>query len=153
MHIVLSCPGCGKRYELDRKLAGKKARCRKCSIEFRIPDARDSQAPAKAPPANELEADSGGTEVDPAYARPPAGESPRAPARPLTLGRASADTGQPPDAETVVDPELASMIMASFSDAAEASRVAKPAPTPGPGQGPTQGAKPAEKKPKPDGKS
>jgi hypothetical protein len=37
MLIEVSCPGCGKRYELDAKLAGKRARCRKCMREFRLP--------------------------------------------------------------------------------------------------------------------
>ena len=35
--IVLTCPGCGKRYELSGALAGKKARCKVCSHEFSIP--------------------------------------------------------------------------------------------------------------------
>jgi HEAT repeat protein len=46
MIIVISCPGCGKRHELDAKFGGKRARCRKCSREFRIPLAR--RGPAKS---------------------------------------------------------------------------------------------------------
>lgn len=45
--IVLSCPGCGKRYELSASLAGKKARCKACSHEFTIPVPRQT-APAAA---------------------------------------------------------------------------------------------------------
>ena len=38
MKIVLDCPGCGKRYEVDASLAGKKSRCKDCGNTFRIPD-------------------------------------------------------------------------------------------------------------------
>jgi len=37
MPIVLECPGCGKRYEVESSLAGKKARCKQCGEVFRIP--------------------------------------------------------------------------------------------------------------------
>ena len=37
MTIVLNCPGCKKRYELDGVLAGKKSRCKQCGEVFRIP--------------------------------------------------------------------------------------------------------------------
>jgi hypothetical protein len=46
--IVLSCPGCGKRYELNGSLAGKKARCKACSQEFTIPVPRQISAPVTA---------------------------------------------------------------------------------------------------------
>jgi hypothetical protein len=46
--IVLSCPGCGKRYELSASLAGKKARCKACSREFTIPVPRQT-APQPEP--------------------------------------------------------------------------------------------------------
>lgn len=36
MPIVLDCPGCGKRYEVDLALAGKKSRCKQCGEVFRI---------------------------------------------------------------------------------------------------------------------
>ena len=39
MKIALDCPGCGKRYEVDASLAGKKSRCKDCGNTFRIPDA------------------------------------------------------------------------------------------------------------------
>ncbi len=39
MKIVLDCPGCGKRYEVDASLAGKRSRCKDCGDTFRIPDA------------------------------------------------------------------------------------------------------------------
>ena len=37
MDIVLSCPGCGKGYKLAARLAGKRARCKRCLSEFEIP--------------------------------------------------------------------------------------------------------------------
>lgn len=37
MSIALNCPACGKRYELDDALAGKKARCSGCGEVFRVP--------------------------------------------------------------------------------------------------------------------
>jgi HEAT repeats len=37
MLIVLECPGCGKRYEIDAALAGKKSRCKQCGEVFKIP--------------------------------------------------------------------------------------------------------------------
>ena len=39
MMIVLACSGCGKRYEVDESLAGKKSRCKDCGNVFRIPAA------------------------------------------------------------------------------------------------------------------
>jgi HEAT repeats len=51
--IVLDCPGCGKRYEVDASLAGKKSRCKDCGNIFRIPDAPNvsSVAESKSRPA------------------------------------------------------------------------------------------------------
>jgi len=46
--IVLSCPGCGRRYELSGSLAGKKARCKACSQEFNIPVPRQAAPPSTA---------------------------------------------------------------------------------------------------------
>ena len=46
MKIVLDCPGCGKRYEVDQSLAGKKSRCRDCGNTFRIPNEQNTKAPA-----------------------------------------------------------------------------------------------------------
>ncbi len=37
MSLSLACPACGKVYNLSETLAGKKARCKKCAIVFRIP--------------------------------------------------------------------------------------------------------------------
>lgn len=50
--IALSCPGCGKRYELSASLAGKKARCKACSHEFSIPVPRQVAAVVKPAPSN-----------------------------------------------------------------------------------------------------
>lgn len=36
MSITLECPGCGKRYEIDDRLAGKQAKC-KCGTAMRVP--------------------------------------------------------------------------------------------------------------------
>jgi len=49
MPIVLDCPGCGKRYEIDSALAGKKSRCKQCGQVFRIPanGGEDTDAPAR----------------------------------------------------------------------------------------------------------
>jgi hypothetical protein len=62
MIIIVNCPGCKKRYDIDGTLAGKKSRCRQCGEIFRIPvpTARliepDPAAPAAAtasiPPRN-----------------------------------------------------------------------------------------------------
>src|ERR1700678_1079189 len=53
MLIVLDCPGCGKRYEVDAALAGKKSRCKQCGEVFQIPVPRaasPSQPTASKPP-------------------------------------------------------------------------------------------------------
>ena len=47
MLIVLDCPGCRKRYEVDASLAGKKSRCKQCGEVFQIPVPR---AASPAPP-------------------------------------------------------------------------------------------------------
>ena len=39
MSIKFACPGCGKPYELDEGLAGKKAKCKQCDQVMRIPEA------------------------------------------------------------------------------------------------------------------
>jgi predicted Zn finger-like uncharacterized protein len=45
MSIALKCPSCGKRYELEDSLAGKKVRCSGCQQTFRI----GSMGPAQRP--------------------------------------------------------------------------------------------------------
>ena len=54
MKIALDCPGCGKRYEVDASLAGKKSRCKECGNTFRIPDepAASSAAESMSRPAS-----------------------------------------------------------------------------------------------------
>ena len=37
MKIDVDCSGCGKRYQVDESLAGKKSRCKDCGNVFRIP--------------------------------------------------------------------------------------------------------------------
>ena len=52
MLIVLDCPGCAKRYEIDAALAGKKSRCKQCGEVFKIPVPTAVSAPpptSKAP--------------------------------------------------------------------------------------------------------
>ena len=63
MLIVLDCPGCGKRYEIDAALAGKKSRCKHCGEVFKIPVPTAVAAP---PPTNKP--------VRPAHAASGAGE-------------------------------------------------------------------------------
>ncbi len=60
MKIVLDCPGCGKRYEVDAALAGKKSRCKDCGNTFRIPNAPATSSavestPRRASPAADRE--------------------------------------------------------------------------------------------------
>jgi HEAT repeats len=57
MLIVLDCPGCAKRYEVDASLAGKKSRCKQCGEVFQIPVPRAASPPPNAsrpfrPPQN-----------------------------------------------------------------------------------------------------
>lgn len=47
MPISFACGNCRKSYQLDDGLAGKKARCKQCGNEFRIPDLKSKPA-AKA---------------------------------------------------------------------------------------------------------
>jgi HEAT repeats len=50
--IVMNCPGCRKRYEVDGALAGKKSRCKDCGEVFVIPVPRGRQSdpiPAERP--------------------------------------------------------------------------------------------------------
>ena len=52
MAIAATCPQCGKRYNLDDALAGKKAKCKQCQSVFRIsaePAAAITTTPAPAP--------------------------------------------------------------------------------------------------------
>lgn len=46
--ISFTCGRCAKPYHLDDSLAGKKARCKACGNEFRIPDASAAVADPKA---------------------------------------------------------------------------------------------------------
>jgi HEAT repeat protein len=75
MVIVLNCPGCGKRFEVDGSLAGKKSRCKQCGAVFPIPTpgaktvdppiaAKDPAPPAKRAASSQWESivDSGARE-------------------------------------------------------------------------------------------
>jgi hypothetical protein len=90
MPIAVSCPGCARRYQLDATLAGRKARCKGCGREFRVPDADvDAAAPkaaARAAPADDPDE------------RPPPRRAPARPSRPSRPSRAArrADAGLPP---------------------------------------------------------
>jgi len=37
MFITVSCPSCGRRYDVPGKLAGRKVRCKECATQFRMP--------------------------------------------------------------------------------------------------------------------
>ena len=50
MPISLSCPQCGKLYQLSDGLAGKKGRCKDCGTIFVIPAPRAGARPAAPPP-------------------------------------------------------------------------------------------------------
>src|SRR4051794_23295663 len=45
MPISLSCPQCGKLYQLSDSLAGKKGRCKDCGSIFEIPTPRKTAPP------------------------------------------------------------------------------------------------------------
>ena len=49
MTIDVACPGCGKSYTQPESLRGKRARCKRCGVEFRIGEL--TAAPEPAPPA------------------------------------------------------------------------------------------------------
>jgi hypothetical protein len=49
MPVSATCPHCGKIYNLDDSLMGKKARCKQCKNVFAIPGGRSSAATAPAP--------------------------------------------------------------------------------------------------------
>src|SRR5258705_3274792 len=51
MPIETECAGCGKRYSLPEKFAGRKAQCKNCGAEMRIP-----QLPAAAEPEMDFDA-------------------------------------------------------------------------------------------------
>ena len=64
MLIVLDCPSCAKRYEVDAALAGKKSRCKQCGEVFKIPVPRAVPAPPPASkPARPGNVSSGGGRV------------------------------------------------------------------------------------------
>jgi HEAT repeat protein len=128
MIIVMSCPSCGKRYELDGKLGGKRARCRKCSLEFRIPSAPPGASPVDVEPPTSLE--------EPAA--PPSPKKPCPPARPdrsvnpraPALGPSSIGDGPPIDEDTVVDTQYAARVLAEGEgpDSADEFALADPIP-------------------------
>lgn len=53
MAISFGCERCGKAYKLDDSLAGKKAKCKQCGLEFRIPEPAMARS-AEATIANDL---------------------------------------------------------------------------------------------------
>ncbi len=138
MIIVVNCPGCQRRYELDGALAGKKSRCKQCGEIFKIPvpTAREvgpapsppvrPAAPA-APPAWTAAPLADLLDGDPVAAAPgrPAA---RPPSRPSYQGAASGTTGPPPIARAKPAPPPA------FDDDLP--------PPPRAGTGPSAGAAP-----------
>ena len=124
MLIVLSCPGCGKRYELDSKLAGKRARCRQCAQEFRVPTPRTGTSPVESESPTALEQPGAG-----ARAAPPAppGRTPAAASRP-TAGATPRPGAWSDDEETVVDTDLIPKLIAEEAARAEEFALADPSP-------------------------
>ncbi len=49
MSILLQCPGCGKRYRFDDRVAGKKARC-PCGRTIEVPGPASDTSPTSQPP-------------------------------------------------------------------------------------------------------
>ena len=49
MSIPIQCPGCGKRYRFDDRVAGKKARC-PCGRTIEVPGPAPDTAPTSQPP-------------------------------------------------------------------------------------------------------
>jgi hypothetical protein len=94
MLIVLDCPGCGKRYEIDAAFAGKKSRCKQCGEVFRVPVpsavAGQSSPPGKSPAS----AEAGSRALERSFTS--------APASPPKAGRAAA----PPDQARLVAPAI-----------------------------------------------
>jgi hypothetical protein len=52
MAISATCPQCGKRYNLNESLAGKKAQCKECRTLFRIPGEHTAAAATTAAASN-----------------------------------------------------------------------------------------------------
>ncbi len=72
MTIALSCGQCGKRYELDGKLAGKRARCKQCGHEFTIPVPRQTTpSRPKSTAAATAPLNAYGIDEEPAVSRKP----------------------------------------------------------------------------------
>src|SRR5690242_8222954 len=57
MSINVQCPGCGKRYKVDDRFAGKKAKCQSCGGAIAVPAAASKPAASDDPSAamDELE--------------------------------------------------------------------------------------------------
>src|SRR4051812_9646259 len=99
MSITFSCYQCSQRYEVDKALAGKAIRCKRCGAVVEVPlggedlfasAARRTTPAAPNPPADDLipfdeleDAPSFGPEEDPDFRRPrrpgPAGKAVAAP--------------------------------------------------------------------------
>jgi predicted Zn finger-like uncharacterized protein len=94
MLIVLNCPGCGKRYEIDGALAGKKSRCKQCGEVFKIPvpTAVSAPAPQSTPPRRTQNA-SGGGEWHTVPVEPPRTTKPGSGAGPARPSASAAGSG------------------------------------------------------------
>ena len=95
MLIVLDCPSCAKRYEVDATLAGKKSRCKQCGEIFRIPVPNAAVASQEASKA-ESRSERSSTDV---------GDRPRSvvvaqPARQSAFGTAASPSFSPSPAPT-----------------------------------------------------
>lgn len=112
MIIVLNCPGCQKRYEIDGALAGKKSRCRECGEIFRIPVPNGRMVePSRslaitAPPSAERQ---------PVVSAPPRSS----PARPRMSTPAAPPGIRPPTDGITVQPPLPTRVVKSAASADE----------------------------------
>jgi transposase-like protein len=90
MVIVLDCPRCSKRYEVEAALAGKKSRCKQCGEIFRIPVPRAdlSTPPSSAHTSEAAESERHSVLAEPKKASRPVTELPPAPPRSAVPGLA-----------------------------------------------------------------
>ncbi len=94
MLIVLDCPGCGKRYEIDAALAGKRSRCKQCGEVFRIPvPTAISAPPPTSKPLRPSHAGSGGGEWNAVLVDPQRTAKPGRGVGPATPSASSAGSG------------------------------------------------------------
>ena len=97
MSINVQCPGCGKRYKVDERFAGKKAKCQSCGGAIAVPGAA-APKPPPPPPSD-----------DPFAAMDELEQTGTAAAEPTRVAAATPPAAAPPPrrAGTVYNPALA----------------------------------------------